>query len=103
MPLPLPISFATILPLISPITCSASCLQWANALSVTAIEQLLGEDCDAEAEAAHRQRLAQREVTDGAAPGYDASIHQVLESSVQWDGKYDESKVEAWKGIGYTI
>jgi hypothetical protein len=78
--------------------------QWANALSVVAIEQLVGEDCDAAAEAAYQARVAAREVKDtgASAAGYEARFHQPLEAAVQWDVKY-ESKVADWKGIGWTI
>lgn len=74
-------------------------MKWANALSVTAIEQLVGEDCDAAAELAHRQNVAQRE---SGGSGYEARFHQSLEAAVQWDVKY-ESKVADWKGIGWTV
>lgn len=86
----------------SPTRCTRRWFEWANALSVTAIEQLLGIDCDASAEALYRKRVAEREMSEGKGGGYNAQHHQALEAAVQWDVRYVE-KVEAWKGIGHVI
>lgn len=82
--------------------CTRKWFEWANALSVVAIEHLVGADCDAAAEVHHRAVIAQREKYRGK-NRFMALFHQGIESAVQWGGKYNSSKVNVWKGIGWTI
>ena len=82
--------------------CTRKWFEWANALSVVAIEHLIGVDCDAAAEVQHREMIAKREGYSGKEKQYKALFHQSVESSVQWGGKY-VSKVDDWKGYGWTI
>ena len=82
--------------------CTRKWFEWANALSVVAIEQLVGIDCDAAAEVHHRAVIAQKEKYKGK-NRFMTLFHQSIESAVQWGGKYDSSKVDIWKGYGWTI
>lgn len=85
-----------------PKRCTRRWFEWANALAVTAVEQVLGEDCEAAAQKLHLEQVSAREQSEGAGADYDARRHQPIEAMVQWDVKYDE-KVESWKGIGNLI
>lgn len=93
-----------------PYKCTRRWFEWANSLLVTAVEHLTGVDCDRSAERWHREHIARNEITrqGGSVEDiskilqYPADRHQGIEASVQWDVKY-ESRVEDWKGIGWTI
>jgi len=82
--------------------CTRKWFEWANALSVVAIEHLVGIDCDAAAEVFHRAAIAHREKYKRK-DRFMSLFHQGIESAVQWGGKYDSSKVAVWKGFGWTI
>lgn len=78
--------------------CTRKWFEWANALLVVSVEQLLGYDCDASAQAFHLGYVQARE--QGRAP--DVKLFQTAESAMQWDGIY-KSKVADWKGIGNLV
>ena len=87
-----------------PSECTRRWFEWANALAVVAVEALLGEDCDAAAEAQHRADVAQ---LDGgglgkAEAGPGGLYRPGIEAWVAWDVRY-QPKVEDWKGIGWKI
>ncbi|PSC74838.1 glycosyl hydrolase [Micractinium conductrix] len=81
--------------------CTRKWFEWANALLVVSVEQLLGYDCDAAAQAFHLGYVAAREEKDGGSNG-DPRMHQTAEAAMQWDGVY-KSKVADWKGIGHLV
>jgi meiotically up-regulated gene 157 (Mug157) protein len=81
--------------------CTRKWFEWANALSVVAIEHLAGIDCDAAAEVHHRAAIAKRQGYRRK-DRYMTLFHQSIEAGVQWGGEY-VSKVDDWKGIGNVI
>lgn len=89
-----------------PSKCTRRWFEWANALVVTTAEHLTGIDCDKSAERLYRISLAKRgsRIPEGGLQnGQSRATHrQSIEAHVQHGGKY-VSKVEDWKGIGWTI
>ena len=92
----------------NPSKCTRRWFEWANALVVTTAEHLTGIDCDKSAERLYRISLAKRgsRIAEGgllSENGQSGATHrQSIEAHVQHGGKY-VSKVEDWKGIGWTI
>ncbi|KAL4449424.1 hypothetical protein ABPG77_007068 [Micractinium sp. CCAP 211/92] len=81
--------------------CTRKWFEWANALLVVSVEQLLGYDCDAAAQSFHLGYVAARESkSDGR--GGEPRFFQTAEAAMQWDGIY-KSKVADWKGIGHLV
>eukprot|EP00887_Chlorella_sp_A99_P007759 scaffold20.g7759.t1 len=100
--------------------CTRRWFEWANALLVASVEQLLGLDCDAAAVAFHAAvveasgggaegtgdgmgvAMGKREKADGQMAATGPLTYQPIEASLQWDVIY-KSKVADWKGYGWTI
>lgn len=93
----------------NPSKCTRRWFEWANALLVTTAEHLTGIDCDKSAEKLYRLSLAKKgnhRIAEEDLPlenEQSGGAHrQGIEARVQHGGKY-VSKVEDWKGIGWTI
>ena len=89
--------------------CSRRWFEWANSLLVTAVEHLIGVDCDQAAEDSHRNDFAlfEAEKSSRTEPNpsefLDAAMYrQGVLSRVQSDVKY-VARVQDWKGTGHTI
>lgn len=70
-----------------PMSCTRQVFQWANAAATTAIQALLGVDCDAEAEAARLKEIRKREAREEHGDGVpeDPLFYETLGAIVTRD------------------
>jgi hypothetical protein len=74
-----------ILQVSNPNRCTRPHFEWANALLVVAVEQLLGFDCDLAAQEVHLRDISKREWsrTRAAQPAVNPLMYERMEAKVQ--------------------
>lgn len=69
-----------------PSRCTRPHFEWANALLVVAVEQLLGLDCDLAAQTVHLRDVAQREWSRTRQAVLNPLMYERIEARVQHEG-----------------